>query len=259
MRQKGDTFRKISPVLLYSIKERYAELEKSHIPGAKSPSKIVAEEFTAELRAENAERTGTGIYQIIRYHLRKDEGYLSDKRIGYKNKELKNILLMSTAERGEYAERTGRSVRALLAAANRYEARMKRELAKVVASNMEQKTKIESELKLNGFIDFCYPPDLKYVGKTRDDVLTARRKLTGHAGLSLRSPNILYHPKTRKCYFMTTGEQLSLLENPIKFLKSRAEHIRQNWVDRDTDIEPDDKPVEKAFDPKDPSTYVDLT
>lgn len=255
MRQKGETFRKISAELLHNLKLRYTELEKSHIPGAKSVSRVLAEEFASDFRAENPERTDTGIYQMVRYYLRKDADYGSDSRIGYTNKELRNIGLMSTSERKVYADKHGKTVRAVTAALRRYLTRMSKE-AKTV---FEPAKKVRAEVEMNGFIDFCDILDLKYIGKTRDDVLTARRKLTGRAGLSLRSPNILYHPKTKKCYFMTTGEQLSLLENPIKFLKTRAEHIRQNWVDRDTDNEPDDKPVEKAFDPKDPSTYVDLT
>lgn len=215
-----------------ALRQRAAELQKSWVVGDKS----VTWQLVGELKSEYPKRTEDALYQMIRYYLKTE----SDTRRGYSLMELQTLAISSRQERIDYAKATGRKARAIETAVERF-----RKSEKVKPEQVEVKLKhTEKKVKDQGYINFGSQTELKLENKTIEDVLKAREVLKERFGLSLRIPNILYHPITKRRYYMNTGEQVALLNDPSKFLRLRIEHIKENWQVKESD--PVDDPEVKA-------------
>jgi len=217
------------------IKERVAELQKTWCVGDKSIARQIAE----ELEPQFPDRTSDAVYQTVRYHMKDPR---ADKRQRYSLLELQTLAISSPQDRLEYAKATGRCLRSIQSALSRYR---KSEKEPKTPEQKEVKLKhTEKKVKEQGFVNFGISAELKQIGKKLEDVTTAREALKERFGLSLRIPNILYHSITKRRYYMDEGEQVSLLQDPLKFVRLRSEHIKENWQIKETD--PVDDPEIKA-------------
>lgn len=221
------------------IRARGAELVPLYVLGDPPITKVLAKEFMHALGSKSE----AAAYQMVCYYLRtkNNMGVRGDARRVYTAAQLKQLSIMSPKDREAYAEQSGKSVRAVNAAVERYRAKS----SKVALAPIAVKFANEDIIKRNYF-DFCSPTELKAMGVTPNQVYQARLVLSDPYGLSLRSPNILYHAPTRRRYHMSTSEQLALLESPIKFIRSRAEHIKDRWVTSDRDPVDDEDTRESA-------------
>ena len=177
-------------------------------------------------------------YQMVSYYLRGSNKYIK-KQNRYRVTELDNLLLMSTAGRSEYALARGVTPASVEQAVRRY---------------YDSLTRPPAPLDRPWF-NFSRKADLESRGFTQDDVKACRKYLEDNCGLALRAPNILYHPKTKKRYTMSDTEQVALLMNPKQFLRTRAAHIKENWVEKEADpvYDPDEAFVIDASAPVTPS------
>jgi hypothetical protein len=192
----------------------------------------LAAQVAAKLRDQPnfAHRTDSGVYQIVCYYLRDMHLTTKDNRKRYDKKLLSQLVIMSAPERREFCEKTNRSMRALDAALARYRAWLDKERNKPVVIRF-----VASDIQEQGYIDFSKPAQLHHAGTSTNAVKFCRTYLSNELGLSLRAPNLLYHPKTRRVYALTAAEQIALLDSPRQFMKKRADHIREHWVVRETD------------------------
>lgn len=206
---------------------RQGELQAQWVVGDKAVTWQLVDEFAASFPGS---KTKSAIYQMIRYHLRSanDSGY--DRRKTYTKLELQNLMLMTAEDRLAYASDTGRSIRAVNAALERYRSKILQDNPTQIALGVSQST-----MDTKGYFNFSSPSDLHLIGLSRSDILSVRQLLMDKYGLALRAPNILYHPATKRRYAMTTAEQSSLLSDPIKFLRVRSAHIKDRWVTKACD------------------------
>ena len=211
-----------------ALRRRAAELEKTLTVGDPTIPQALVTEFAAYFEG----RSFQSAYQMVCYSLRDKPlgNRIRDRRKTYTDKELDQLVLLSHKERKAYAEETGRSLRAVDAAMQRHKAKSDSNAATPIAIQFA----VEN-INKRGFFSFSSATELKAMDSSRAAVLRARDALRERAGLTLRSPNILYHPITRRRYFMTSAEQVSLLGSPLKYLKARADHIKEHWVISDVD------------------------
>jgi hypothetical protein len=204
------------------LADRAREIRKTFVAGDKSISRQVAEEFTAYFRQIDPTKTEDAIYQSVRYYLRQTEQTTTTK--AYAKGVVAKLACLPIAERAEFAKATGRSLRAVNAAVTRYMKRNKTsELFKTDAD-------VEAEAAANQVLSFSSFADMRYIGISRGDLVKARKILSGRYGLSLRAPNFLVHSPTKKRYALSISEQKALLENPVQFIRAKAEHIKNSWV-----------------------------
>lgn len=163
-------------------------------------------------------KTYNQAYQMVGHYLRGSHKYVKPQN-RYTPKEMENLILMPTWARSEYALARGVTPAAVEQAINRY---------------MVRHTFPAAPLSRNWF-NFSRRSDLSSRGFTLDNVRACREYLEEECGLALRAPNILYHPKTKKRYTMSDTEQVALLTDPKQFLRLRAAHIKENWVEKDVD------------------------
>lgn len=202
------------------LRKRAAELEPTLTVGDTSVAHILTVEFADYFRDSGV----TNPYQMVCYYLR-DAANTSDRRKSYSTNVLSNLALMPAEQRIDFAKATGRSIRAINAAVDRYskEQYQNSRTPKAIAN-------ARLAIQTKGYFDFSSEVELAAVGLTRGVIMATRKAIYPTWGLALRSPNILYHAVTHKRYYMTEAEQVSLLDNPGKFLRGRSAHIRDNWV-----------------------------
>lgn len=212
------------------LRARAEEIKKTMTAGDKTVLYQLVDEFREEFLKINPERKDTAIYQMIGYYLRPANTTGRDRRKVYTQAVLKQLMVMTPKAREDYGIKTGRSLRAVNAALERFRAAQdaKAEVDLAVTSTLQ---KIEAA----GFFDFSNPLHLKALGLDRGGVLNVRTQLEHPFGLELRAPNMLYHAPSKRRYYMITSEQLAIIEDPKKFLKSRVDHIKQNWVIEEQD------------------------
>lgn len=203
-----------------TLRARAAELEPLLTVGDRTVAHTLAAEFATYFREQGISNP----YQMVCYYLRDASSDL-DRRKSYSTAVLSHLALMPPEQRAMFARSTGRSVRAINSAVDRFVKESERK-ARVPKSKTSALLRIES----NGFIDLSSEPELSAKGLSRGMVLATRKALISPWGLALRAPNILYHQGTKKRYFMVEAEQLQMLDNPVKYLRRRSAHIRDNWV-----------------------------
>lgn len=211
------------------LRTRAAEIKSTRIAGDKTVPYQLLEEFRIEFLAKNPRRTDESIYQLICYYLRDPNTTDTDRRTIYPKKTLQQLYIMDTKERAAFAEKTGRSLRAVNAAVSRY-----------IRNNNKTRSELGEEsakgtINAQGFFDFSSPRHLAIMGFTHDHVVRARMGIGDPWGLALRTPNLLYHPLTKKVYVLNSTEQTELLTDPRRFLKNRAGYIKDHWQTRDHD------------------------
>ena len=210
--------------LVRALAVREKELKECWVVGDEPVRQTLVKEFGHILRAEKPSRSDSAIYQIIGYYL-KQAGVNFASRGKYTPKQLRNLVLMSAEERAAFAKATGRQLQAVNAAMQRHKKHIESQL---IAGNSFDDA--EAEANLNRCIDFASKKDLAWIGKTLEDVRAVRRQISGKYALSLRSPNILYHTRTKRSFHMTTEMQRALLNDPLRFLKLEAMRIKEGWV-----------------------------
>ena len=183
-------------------------------------------------------KTYNQAYQMVSYYLRGNNKYIK-KQNRYRPVELENLLLMNAAGRSEYALARGVTPASVEQAVKRYFDNLNRPPAPLDRP----------------WFNFSRRADLSTRGFSLEDVKACREYLEENCGLALRAPNILYHPKTKKRYTMSDTEQVALLMNPKQFLRTRAAHIKENWVEKEADpvYDPDEAFVIDASAPVTPS------
>lgn len=216
------------------IATRVQELQSVWTVGEPSPAHQVAEE--------------RGIsYQMVCYYLRgsRNQGG-RDMRRSYTIKELHNLETMTPQERKEFAERSGRSLRAVDAALTRYRKAEEEYLKEPHAEAMAT-----DDVVSQGFFNWASLVQLKVNGLTPDKVRHVRQILADSYHLSLRAPNILYHRPSGRRYYMNAAEQRALLHSPKIFLRDNADTIKTGWVASQCD------PIgDENFKYTEPSDYV---
>lgn len=207
------------------IRARYHTLCTTHTVGDLPPKRIIAQELAArEGKSESA------AYQMVCYYLRGGNKVYGSKdaRRAYSAAELRNLDVMSTAERAAYAKRTNRSVRAVDAALARFRLNSKLQMRQAPDA-------LASTIAEDNHYDFADAAHLKLRGFARQDVATARTTLNALHGLSLRSPNILYHAKSNRKFYLVAAHQDSLLKDTKHFLYICSDLIAKGWVAADVD------------------------
>jgi hypothetical protein len=173
-------------------------------------------------------RSESAIYQTVCYYLRSDASPVKPKpRAQYSAKQLENLMVMSLAERTEWAKKHGKSVRAVDSVLSRHRAKMERRVALTV-----DYTPYTKAIEKNGYMNISSAADLKAMGYSPNAVRAVRRYLHSELGLGLRTPNLLYHARTKRVYAMALVEQTALFDNPQKYLRLYADKIKAGWVDQ---------------------------
>ena len=157
-------------------------------------------------------RTYNQAYQMVAYYLRKFDRPRKNAGVRYTARVLNHLAIMPTWARSEYAAKRGVSLTALDAAVKRFLDGPK----PPVTQNKP-------------YFSFSNPSDLASLGLTREHVVKCREYLDHACGISLRAPNYLYHPLTRKRYALTARDQANLLTDPKRFLKTYADKIKAGW------------------------------
>ena len=181
--------------------------------------KMLALEFVDEMHSKSV---GAAIQMVGYYiHGRKKKDS-PDRRIKYDTTFLRGIVLMDLEDRRELEEAQGLGRRSLNEALARYKKNLNVQglPGRVVADRVQ----------FNNYMDFSSTPELRAMGFSRDDVKKLAQTLKHPYGLALRAPNILYHPPSKRRYVLTLNEQKELITDPARFIKMRADHIRQNWT-----------------------------
>jgi hypothetical protein len=211
------------------LRKREAELQAKWVVGDRSVTWQLVGEFKSQFPAKSEE----SLYQMIRYYLRDGT---ADKRRGYDLIELQTLAISTHQERVNYAKATGRTLRTIQTAVERYRASQNRQGSLRSEEARERVLKhTEAKVQKHGYVNFGVVAELKTIDKTIEDVLKTRATLDELYGLALRIPNILYHPKTKRRYMLTTGEQAAILDDPRKFLSIRSKHISESWLIKDAD------------------------
>lgn len=212
--------------------ERFKALQSVYTIGDAPIKRTIAKEY-ALLHPDKSEDAA---YQMVCYYLRggnKREG-VKDSRRTYTVKELANLELMNTADRESYAVHTGRSLRAVEAALARFRK------AGTRYSELAYATDVVTEyIDKAKHYDFSSALHLKTRDRTKSQLAAAKVYLAGY-GLSLRAPNILYHNATRRRFYMVTGQQDSMLEDPKRFLYICQVPIKNGWTTCEFDPIADD-------------------
>lgn len=157
-------------------------------------------------------KTFNQAYQMVSYYLRKFEYPRKNAGVRYTARVLNHLVLMPTWARSEYAVKRGVSLASLDAAVKRFLDGPK----PPVTQNKP-------------YFSFSNPSDLASLGLTREHVVKCREFLDHTCGISLRAPNYLYHPLTRKRYALTARDQANLLTDPKRFLRTCADKIKAGW------------------------------
>lgn len=224
------------------LRARAVELMATHTIGDPPVPKQLVQEFKAHFEG----KSDNAIYQMVCYYLREknNKQVRGDARRVYTNSQMGQLIAMSPKERQAYADRTGRSIRAINAALERYRAKGESNAKAPIAVKFANERILKQD-----YFDFSSSVDHKVMKIGIYDVVNARKMLADPYGLSLRCPNILYHAPTKRRYYMSTAEQLALLSNPIKFIRSRADHIKDRWVATPVDnpVDPVDDVVENPY------------
>lgn len=163
-------------------------------------------------------KTFNQAYQMVSYYLRKFDRPRKNAGVRYTARVLNHLALMPTWARSEYAVKRGVSLASLDAAVKRFLDGPK----PPVTQNKP-------------YFSFSNPSDLASLGLTREHVVKCREFLDHACGISLRAPNYLYHPLTRKRYALTARDQANLLTDPKRFLRTCADKIKAGWetINRD--------------------------
>ncbi len=207
------------------LEARARVLKARWVEGDATIRKQLASEFAEFFRQMDPDKSEGAIYQKICYYLRGGKSESNATTKAYAPGVIARVSCLSTAERKEFAEATGRTIRAVDAAVERYVA--KNRATELLKSDEDV---IAESDRAGGILDFSSFADMRYIGKSRTDVKKARKALSDRYGLSLRAPNFLYHAPTKKRYALSIIEQMELLDDPLKFIQSRVGHIKNNWV-----------------------------
>lgn len=201
------------------IKARYEVLNESSTYNDMAVRKQLALEF-----ADYFERAGvTKPYQMVCYYLRNRK---KDGRKVYTTKELRQLVLMTAAEKQCYAERTGRSIQAVNGAVSRYKLASTR-----IPAPTRKADAARYAIDAQGFADMGNNTQLKVAGLNRRQIDSARRTLAIKYRLSLRAPNILYHPATGRRYYMPLIEQQAMFTGVDRYLRKYSASIKAGWQD----------------------------
>ena len=198
---------------------RYNQLVVERTVGDPSEAKVLADEFGIS-------------YQMICYYLRGGNrgSVTKDARRAYTIKELNNLELMSTEDKEAWAIYTGRSLRAVDAAL----ARHRKSFKDYLTATKHAIPAALRDITERGYLNFASLPELKAVSMNREVVEEAKRGIKPF-GLSLRSPNILFHKPTNRRLLMTTEQQVFILSDASKFLKTYSNYIKEHWTVGDVD------------------------
>ena len=202
------------------LRTKAAEIAPLRTIGDPPLAKMVVAEFPHLF----ADRTPDAAYQIVCYYLR-DKKPTKDRREVYTVVDLNTLSLMTKEERETYATEHNKTIRTLNAAVARYQHRLERG-----AYTRMEETAAKKRIDDNNHFDFALPSELNVMLLHREDITKLRKELQHPYGLSLRSPNILYHAPSKRRYLLTTNEQMALVADPANFLKMRAPHIKDHWI-----------------------------
>lgn len=175
----------------------------------------------AAINAELAAEFGIPIHSVW-YYLRVDN---ADTRSRYPDSLRQLLCSMSRKELKAYAEKTQASFNTLYTMVWRYKSQMKLDAV--------EQQEYESTCTTRGFMDFVRKQDLKVFGLPGDSFKEARRVVRAIPGLDLLGPNFIVNTFSKKFYPLTLSEQKALLVSPRQFLKQRAQHISESWLNGD--------------------------
>lgn len=130
-------------------------------------------------------------YQHVLRTLKNNDRIKQDPRRTYTIAELSNLMLMSPAQRAGFAERTGRSVRAVYAAISRYKQALKYTSSPHNKMTMAQKFMVD-----RGYFNFSNPYHLQLLSITPKQMKRAQRVLRDH-NLYMRSPQLSLRQRGR--------------------------------------------------------------
>lgn len=218
MKKRNDDIRKI-------LVRRHKELKKLWVVGDKTPIQQLTIEAADLLPGCRSFDSRT---QMVRYFLKTSEEASGDARYKYTATELSTLVIATDEEINEYAERKGKTFRSVKAAVKRYADSL------TGPSGEPVRKRLEGRILQDGYFNFSYPYDLEWAGFKPSIVTEVKRHLVKYK-LSLRPPNLLYHPATKRRYALKQTEQVAILTNPERFLRIQAEVIKDRWVTGDTD------------------------
>lgn len=155
--------------------------------------------------------------------LKQHDRIKQDPRRTYTIAELSNLMLMSPAQRAAFAERTGRSMRAVYAAVDRH----RKALDKVTRSD-NQITTANTFISSSGYFNFANPAHLQLLNITSKQMRAAQKYLRSE-GLYLRNPNYLYNQADGLLMQLTDTMQLHIVKHPVDFVNKTLPSMEDKW------------------------------
>lgn len=201
------------------VVKMWNKLSKSWSVGDKS----MARQITEALHPKYVSRNVASLYVLVcRYITKAKHGGKPAPR-AYTHNELMNMALLTDKELREFSISKRKSYETIYAAKRRF-------IIKDWRFPNDGGAATKSTIEDSNYFEFSNHIHLEVLGLTWDMVQSAKKLLNNKFSLTLRHPNILYHPATHKRFLLTLADQLFLISNPEGYLVACSSKIRDGWT-----------------------------